>query len=808
METLFKDIRYGIRTLLKHPGFTATAVITLALGIGVNTAVFSVADAFLFKPLPLPDIGHLMALRELRPGETSETSRVSPANLFDWKEQSKSFDALSFYQWQDLNLTGAGLPERLQGFGVSADFFGTLGVTPMLGRTFLPEEDQSGREAEVVLGYNFWQRRFAGDPDVVGRTIRLDGKSHTVIGVMSKGFEFPPTADLWIPLALDPKERANRRNHYLTALARLKPPVSSDEADADLKAIASRLGEAYPGTNRGWSARVVPLRAFITGDYTREYTFLLLGAVAFVLLIACANVANLQFARATSREKEMAVRAALGASRWRIGRQLLTENVLLSLLGALLSLALAQWSIKLILAYMPDDVAKFIVGWKQISLDYRAFLFTMGIAVVSGVVSGILPALQSSNPDLNEALKEGGRGSSAGRARHRIRRALVVAEIALSLILVVGAGLMMKGSRALADVNQNFAPESLLTMRVNLPETKYQNPQQLAAFYDQTLQRLQAVPEAESAATVSGIPFGAGSTGVFSIEGNLPQAAEVRTAKMQSISPNYFHTIKIPLRVGREFRDSDTPESLPVAVISDGLARHYWPDQSPLGRRIKVGADDSKNAWLTIVGVVGDADYEWTERRFIPALYRPYRQAPGFSAYFAVRTTGDPERLSSTMRAQVAAVDPEQPVFEIKSLARVIHEDILGLAYVAVMLSVMGVIALSLAAVGVYGVMAYSVSERTHEIGVRMALGAQVGDVLRLFLKQGLKLTIIGGTLGLAGAYGLTRALSSLVFGISATDPVTFVLTTLALAAVALIASYLPARRAAKVDPLVALRYE
>jgi putative ABC transport system permease protein len=809
MQSFWQDITYGMRMLRKNPGVTILAVTALALGIGVNTAIFSVADAFLLKPVPFPNLDRLVTIYETLPQQNSYENSTSPANFEDWKNQLHSFERLAAYEWDSVNLTGEGTPQKASGFLVTQNFFETLAEQPVLGRAFLPEEENPGKDHEVILSHGLWERRYGSDHNLIGKTIQIDAQSYTVVGVMGEDFSFPFSAELWMPLAMDANEKTIRKSRFLFALGLLKPRIPLSQARAEMVALGERLAEQYPQTNKGWGMRVLPLRESASGDLTRQFTLLLLGAVGFVLLIACANIANLQLARAANRRKEIALRAALGASRWRVVRQLLTESMIMALAGGAAGLLVAQWSIDLILSNMPPDVARFIAGWKEIRLDSHAFLFTLAIAIAAGILSGLAPALESSRPDINETLKEGGRGSTAGRRRHLIRNILVIAEVALSLILLLGAGLLVKGFRALLDVNRDFEPRSLLTFRLNLPDAKYSSPQKIAAFYDETLRQLGTIPGVQSAATVTSVPYSnSSSNNTFSIEGRPFQAGETPLAYIQCISPNYFQTMQVPLRQGRAFADADNTDSPDVAVISDVLARRYWPGESPLGKRIKAGTPDSKRPWAQIVGVVGEVKYNWISSAQQPTLYFPYRQYPRSRAQFALRTSGDPYSYVSGVRSRIAAVDPGQPIFEAKTLDRVIHESVVGIAYVAVMMAVLGVIALVLSSVGVYGVMAYSVTERTHEIGIRIALGAQPWDVLRMVLHRGLILTGIGLGIGLPVSYVLAHLLASLLYGVSASDPLIFTSISVLLTAIAMLACYVPARRAMRVDPMIALRYE
>ena len=806
---MLQDSRYAFRMLIKNKSYTAVAVLALALGIGANTAVFSVTDAFLLKPVALPDLNSLVMLMEQAPGQTAFWSDVSPANYSDWKRQSRSFAELSPHHWDEVNLTGSGDPERMRIVRAAANFFDVLGAKAMLGRTFLAEDEQAGKNQIVVLSYGLWERHFGSDRGIVGKTIKLDGMTHTVVGVMDKKFNFPVSAEMWTPLALDPKASQVRDRHYLQIAARLNPGVSLPQASAEMATVARRLAVQYPETNRGWSAQVIPMRFFVTGDLTTNYTLMLMVAVGFVLLIACANVANLQFARGAARQREFAMRTALGAGRWRVVRQLLTESIALSLLGAGAGLALAEWGVELILHYMPANIARYIAGWNEIQLDARSFAFALSVAVASGILSGLAPALQASKPDLNETLKESGRGTSAGRSRQRVRGLLVVSELALALVLLIGAGLMVKGVQTLLAVQQPYDPSHVLSIEINLSETKYKARPQRAEFYERVLQQLQTVSEIESAAVVRSLPYGDGlRRDAIRIEGRQVEKGEFPAAQLEPVSPDYFRLMRIPLREGRLLGERDGAASLPVAVVSEAMVRRYWPGQSALGRRIKVGPPDSENPWLTVVGVVKDVYYNWFDKDPQPVLYQSYHQAATGWTTLAIRSYGDPTRIVSAVRGQIAKVDPDQPLAEIRTLERVMSDSVLGLSYVAVMMTVLGVIALLLSAVGVSGLMAYSVTERTHEIGVRLALGAQRAAVLRMLVRRGMLLSAAGLAIGFTASLFLARLMSRLIFGVSATDWSTFGGTLLALAAVALGASYIPARRASRLDPTSALRHE
>jgi putative ABC transport system permease protein len=810
MGTLWQDIRFGFRTLAKSPGFTAIAIVALALGIGANTAIFSIADAFLLKPINIPDPEHLVIAGEMAPQQTTDLNSVAPANYRDWQEQARTFEVMGADQWDEVNLTGIGAPEKIQGFLVSINFFELCSARPLYGRVFLSGEDQPGHDNVVVLSQILWERRFGADPKIIGQNIHLDGKPYNVVGIMPRKFVFPQTVELWLPMALKPDEWQQRNNHTLMVIGKLKPGETLKSANAELRTIARRLADTYPATNRGWSARAVGIREFEVGDETRSYTFLLLGGVGFVLLIVCANVANLQFVRAASRQKELAIRVALGGSRWRMVRQLLTESMITSFAGAALGLLFAQWSIHTVLRYMPAEVAKYIPGWYDIRLDSRALIFTILAAVVAGLMSGILPAFQSSRLDINETLKEGGRSSSAGRGRHRLRNALVIVQVTLATVLLILSGLLVRGFHTMLDLNNGFRPESLLTMRVNLPDTRYAKTEQWRQFFDQALDHLSALPGVQSAAETSWVPFGdGGATQPFSIqEKPWRDASEMPISASLVVSSNYLDMMRIPLLQGRTVTAQDGPDTESVTVISQSLARAFFPNDSPIGQHIKIGAADSKNPWMTIVGIVGNVKMQWIDTRPTYAFYRPYKQLARPYGSFVLRTSGDPMLLASGARAAVAAVDPEEALIDVMPMSKVVSNSIIGLAYVSVMMGVMGLMALLLSALGVYGVMAFTVTERTHEIGVRMALGAQTSNVIRLVVGKGLLLTGLGLAIGLPIAFVSSRLLASLIYGVGAFDLPTFAGVSVILFAVVTVACWFPARRATRVDPIVALRYE
>lgn len=810
MGTIWQDIRFGMRMLVKHRLTTLVCVVALALGIGANTSMFSLAEAFLLHPVPFEHADRIVVLADSRPGDNIDMNGVAPATYFEWKNQARSFQQMGAYAWHSINLTGDREPEKVQAFAVSPNFFDVLSAHPILGRTFLSDEEQIGKDQELVLGYNLWQQRFASDPNILGKKVKVDGRTFEIVGVMGKGFDFPKPAEAWVPLSFSVSGRAVRDSRYVWPVASLKPQVSVERASAEMRTIVAQQTAAFPDAYKGWILRVMPIAEFATGDLTRQFTFLLLGAVAFVLLIACADVANVQFARVTGRNKELSVRTAMGASRSRIVRQLLTESVLLSLAGAALGLIFAMWWISLIVNHMPPEVARFIAGWNTISLDTGAFVFTLVVAVASGILSGIAPSWFHSQTNISETLKESGRGASTGQPRHRLRSILVVGEIALALVLLVGAGLLVKGFHSLLSVHENYHPDSVLTLTLSLPEDRYSQKPARAGFDEQVLLRLSAIPRVQSTAFATSIPYangGGADMESFVIEGrSRRERGELISSIVETISPSYFRLMNIGLREGRALGDSDGASTLPVVDVSRVLAEKYFPGENPLGKRIKIGAADSDKPWMTIVGIVDDVHYSWINKQELPTIYRTYRQAPAYYTFVLLRTEGNPLSYIPAVRSNVAAVDPDLPLFDVLPFDKVITNSIVGIAYVAAMMAIMGLIALILASVGIYGVMSYSVGERTHEIGVRMAMGATALDVQRLILRNGVTLTFFGMVIGLPLALALAYGLSSLLFGVKVADPFAFLALPLLLAVVAMLACYLPARRAVRLDPLSALR--
>jgi len=795
----------------KSPGFTAVAVIALAMGIGANTAIFSVVNALLLKPLPYKDAERLVLIWHTYPKLKLDQASVSAPSYVEYRDMTKSFDEVATATQWSVNLTGAGEPERLQGARVSYNLFSTLGVLPVAGRSFLPDEDQPGKNRVVVLSCGLWQRRFGGDPGLVGRTIMLDGSSYDVVGIMPKGFVFMIEVDLFTPIAFTPEQLAanNHGNEYLICVARMKPGVSYAGASAEMNSVADQLRPEFYGPN--WGITVIPLREQLIGSL-RTALYILLGAVGCVLLIACANVANLLLARASARHKEIAVRTALGASRSRIVRQLLTESVLLAALGGALGLLLAFAGIRLLVLGVPEDITGFIVGWKDISISTPVLGFTFAVSMLTGIVFGLVPALHASKPDLNESLKEGGRGGTEGRQRNLIRSSLVVAEVAIAMVLLVGAGLLIRSFMRLQQVSPGFNPANVLTMQLSLPRSKYADKPQIATFFDQLVQRVSTLPGVQSAAVGTNLPMANdGWNASFAVE-NLQVGPDEPSphGDPHRISSNYFAAMGIPLLRGRAFTDADSKDSLPVAIIDQTLADQYWPDQDPIGKRIAAFFEGPRSQpnWREIVGVVGHVKQYGLDGKSKVQYYFPQTQSSQNDMHLIVRTASDPKAMVAAIREALDSIDKDQPIYKVTTLEQMVANSTSQKRFSMFLLGVFAAVALLLAAVGIYGVMSYAVTQRTHEVGIRMALGAQQKDVLALVVRQGMLMAVIGVGIGLIGAFAATQVMASLLFGVGTHDPLTFAGISVLLGAVALIASFIPARRATRVDPMIALRYE
>ncbi len=806
MGSLFSDFRYAIRNLIKRPGFTAIAVMTLAIGIGANSAIFSAINALLLEPLPIPNQDRVVAIWEKNPSRGVEHNEVAFANYLDWRAQNHSFDQLALERWWSTNLTGGDMPERIQGFLVTTNFFDVVGVKPVQGRSFLDEENQPGKDRVAIIAHSLWQRRFGSDPAIVNKTITTNGISRTVIGVLPEGFNYPKGAEVYAPIAMTPELMKSRGSHSFNVIGRLKDGVTLQNAQADIDTITGRLATQYPDTNVGLGATVYS----IVADTTRIYStamWIMMAAVGFVLLIACANVANLMLARAGSRKKEIALRAALGASRWRIVRQLLVECLIIALFGGAAGIVVAIWGIDLLRSANPGDAAKYADGWKNLGINYQVLGFTFTLSLLSGLIFGLAPAWQVSKPNVNDALKEGGRQVGAGS--HRMRSLLVVSEIALSLMLLIGAGLFIRSFAALLKSDPGFNPEGVLTANLNLPIAKYKDESQRGAFYSDLVQRVKTLPGVQSAAAVNYIPLGgSNSSDSFLVEGAPePKAGQENDGRYRVCTPDYFQTMGISILKGRGFTDQDKAGSLPVVVVNETLARNYWPGDEAIGKRIRFYGPIEKAPWMQIVGIVQDVKHELNSP-VTPEYYLPHAQDSWNAMVLVARTSVDPGSLAAPVRQQVAAIDKEQPVFDVKTMQEVRALSISVYSIGSATMTIFAIVALLLAAVGIYGVMAFAVSQRTQEIGIRMALGARALDVLKLVLRNGMFLALIGAVIGLAGAFAITRFMSSMLFGVSPTDVLTFASVTFGLLLIALIACYIPARRATKVDPLVALRYE
>jgi putative ABC transport system permease protein len=790
---------------LRRPAFTIIAVITLALGIGANTAIFSAINALLLKPLSLPELDRVVAVWDKMPSRGVVHNEVAMANYLDLKAQNQSFEQLALYRWWSANLTGVDPPERLQGFLVTANFLDTLGIKPIMGRNFSVEENQPGKDAVAIITHSLWQRRFGGDPNILNKTITTNSIARTVIGVLPEGFNFPRAAELYAPLPLTPELMKNRTSHGYYVVGKLKPGTSIESAQAEIDNISARLEQQYPETNKGWGATAFPVVADIVRTYDTAL-WIMMSAVGFVLLIACANVANLMLARASGRQKEIALRTALGASRWRIIRQLLTESLIVALIGGALGTLIGFWGIDALRAANPGEAAKFAPGWQHLGINFPVLLFTLGLSVLSGIVFGLVPALQVSKPNLNDSLKEGSRQTTGS---HRVRSSLVVFEVALSLMLLVGAGLLARSFLSLLRTDPGFNPDNLLTMNLVLPTAKYKDERARATFYDQLLQRIKSQPGVEAAAAVNYLPLGgSNSSDGYLIEGEPePPPGQENIGRYRVATPDYFRTMSMPIVRGRSFTDQDNAGAPPVVIVNETFARKHWPGQDPIGKRIRFYGPLDKAPWIQIVGVVKDVKHE-LDLPVTPEYYLPHAQDSWNAMVLVAKTSVDPASLASALRQQVWAIDKDQPVFDVRTMQEVRSISLAVYSFSAVTLAIFAGVALLLASVGIYGVMAFAVSQRTQEIGIRMALGARGADVLKLVVKHGMKLALLGMVIGLAGSWALTRFIEKLLVGVAATDLLTFSLVSVCLLVAAFIACYLPARRATKVDPLVALRYE
>jgi len=801
METLIQDIRYGLRSLRKRPGFTVVALITLALGIGANTAIFSLINAVLIRPLPFPEPDRLVwTWGNIRNG--GNRASVSPLDYLDYRHQNRTFEQFAAMTSFSIsaNLTGGGEPQRLSGAGVTGNFFQALGVQPALGRTFLLENETTGHDQVVVISYGFWQKRFGGDPAIVNKKITLDEKTYEVMGVMPRDFEFPATSELWLPLNFDAHPGLKQRKaHFLRPIGRLNAGVTLAQAQADTDAIARQLEGAYPDTNTGWNLRLVSLREQLVGNI-RSTLYILLGAVGLVLLIACANVANLLLAHAASRRKEIALRTALGAGRLRIARQMITESVMLALLGGTLGTLLAIWGVQGLVALSGANIP----STAEVKIDFTVLIFTLVTSVLTGLLFGLAPALRTMNLNLSETLKEGGRSSSESAQRNRTRSVLVIFESAVAVMLLVGAGLLIRSLIRLQNTNPGFDSSNVLTIRIDLPRTKYEEPQSRSNFWEQFQSRVGALPGVESVGLITELPLsGQPNDMPYTVEGRAPDAPNQGfDDDFRRVNQDYFRALRIPFLRGRNFTPQEVREGTKVVIISESLVRQTFPNEEPLGRRLVMGMS---NQPFEIIGIVGDVRHRSLELPPLPMMYMPAFE-PG--ANVVIRTQTDSSALAAAVRREVTSIDPNQPIGTVRTMNEWLGLAVAAPRYRTGLFGLFAGLALMLSAVGTYGVMSYSVGQRTHEIGVRMALGARQLDVLKLVVRQGMSLALVGVGIGLLGALALTRIISSLLFDVGTKDPTTFTSVAVLLAGVAFIACYVPALRATKVDPLVALRYE
>ena len=810
MQTVWQDLRYGARMLLKTPGVTIVAVVALMLGIGANTAIFSVVNAVLLRSLPYTDSDRLAIVWEHRKSTGNTQNVINLGNFYDWKEQNGVFEDMAVFFDRNVNLTSDGEPEEVPSQIVTPNLFSVLGVNALQGRTFLPDDGKTGQPDVVVIGYNLWQRRFGGQ-NVIGRKIILNNQENTIIGVLpqqvgwyvQKGSMINQPPEIWLPWQVSNESRV-RRGRFARAVARLKPGVTIEQAQNEMNVIGARLTQQYPEFNTDWGVNVVPLRTQLTGDI-RKPLLILLGAVGFVLLIACANVANLLLARASSRKKEIAVRAGLGASRWRIARQLVTESLLLSVIGGGLGLLLAWWGTKALMTLSPAG----LIDARTVTLSLPVLTFTFALTLLTGIVFGLAPALEATRFDLNDSLKEGGKHLGGGSRGHRLRNVFVVTQVALALVLLVGAGLFVKSLGRLRSVDPGFNQNNLLTMRVSLPRRKYDNDAKIMNFFTRTLEELRNIPGIQTAGAINTLPFTGPHAGTsIEIEGapKLPPGQKLSTG-VCVIDGNYFQAMQIPLKHGRLFTEQEAKEMRHVVVVNEAFVRKNFAGQDPLGERVTI-AMKNENVPNEIIGVVGDTKHMGLDTESDAMAYWPQSELAYTSMTLVMRTEADPTSVAGAARNVIRNIDPEQPIGEVNTMEGHLANSVARARFSATLLGIFSLVALVMAAVGIYGVMSYSVQQRTHEIGLRMALGAQQIDVLRLVVKQGVALAVLGVGAGLLASFGLTRLIVSLLFEVAATDFRTFASVAAGLFFITLIACYIPARRATKVDPLVALRYE
>jgi putative ABC transport system permease protein len=809
MEQLWHDLRYGARMLAKSPGFTAVAVIALALGIGANTAIFSVVNAALLRPLPYPDADKLVIVWEK--SRRNDQNVINPANFMDWSEQNNVFTDMAATFDRSAVLVGDGEPEEIPAQIATNNLFSLLGVDALLGRTFSPDDGKPEQPRVVILSYGLWQRRFGGDPNIIGRKLNVNRAEAVVIGVMPAGFKWhihkgsmtTKTAELWSPFVIT-NEMRTRQGRFMTSVARIKPAVTFEQAKAEMNVIAARLEQQYNEFNADWGVNVVPLRTQFTGEF-RAALLVLLGAVGFVLLIACANVANLLLSRAAARQKEIAVRVAIGAGRGRIVRQLLTESVLLAAIGGTAGLLLALWGTDLLVSLSPRELADL----QQVKISVPVLGFTLAVSLLTGIIFGMAPAFEATRVKLQESLKEGSKSIGGGTRSHRLRGAFVVTEIALALVLLVGAGLLVRSFNRLQSVDPGFNPNNVLTMRISLPTRKYDTDRKRIDFFRQAVEQIKALPGVEADGATNYLPFAGPHSGtIVEIEGRpkLPPGQELETGACVT-DANYFGAMQIPLKSGRLFTEQEATEMRHVVVINEAFARKNFPGEDPLGKRVTIYMKED-NVPTEIIGIVGDHKHMGLDSEIEPMSYWPHPEQAFPFMTFVIRAQGDPSSIAPAARTVIQTLDGEQPLADVRTMESLLADSVARARFNTLLLTVFAMVALILAAVGIYGVMSYAVTQRTHEIGIRMALGARTSHVLALVVKQGMTLAVVGVGVGLAASFALTRIMSSLLYGVTATDTLTFTLIPVVLASVALLACYIPARRATKVDPMIALRYE
>ena len=801
MDSIIKDIRYGVRGLLKRPGFTAIALVALALGIGADTAIFSLVNAVVIRPLPFPDPDRLVwVYGNIRNG--GSRASVSPPDFLDYRSQNKTFEQFAASGTQPLavNLTGSGEPERLFASAVTGNYFDTFGISPAIGRTFTIDNEKPGSDQVTVLSHAFWQKRFGGDTDIVGKTITLDSKSYQVLGVMPAGVSFPQSAELWIPMSFDgDPDMKVRKAHFLRPIGRLKPGVTLPQAQADTDMIAGRLEQQFPESNTGWNLRLLSLREQLVGG-TRTMLFVLFGAVGFVLLIACANVANLLLVRAAARQKEIALRTALGASRLRIIRQMLTESLLLSILGGALGALLAVWGVQLLVTLSADSLPPTV----NVTIDPNVLASTFVISILTGLLFGLAPAFRTAKVNLIDSLKDGARGAE-GTLRNRTRSLLVVFESAIAVVLLIGAGLLVRSLIALQRVDPGFDSNNVLTLRIDLPRQKYAGEGKPAKFFEELETRISSIPGVQTVGLITELPMSGQLNDLpFTVEGRPPVTVDQAfDADFRLVNQHYFNALHIPLLRGRNFTEQEVREGKPVTLVSQQLVDTVFPNEDPMGKRLISAIGGTA---FEIIGVVGDIRHRSLQRPPFAAMYFPTLNSNRMN--LVVRTQNDPLSIVGAVRQQVQALDRDQPISAVKRMSDWVDSSVSSQRYSTTLLAAFAVLAMILAATGIYGVMSYTAAQRTHEIGVRMALGARRFDVLKLVVRQGMLLTLVGVILGLTGAFALTRVMQSLLFGVTAKDPFTFAVVAALLSAVAFIACLVPALRATRVDPLIALRYE